>query len=158
MLYWPWRGRFFVVVELKYTFEIHKSLSLFFYLKTFRTLLILHELLYAVAYKIKGANNLYFGAQLSKFLFYAASDQERFTGEQFKFIALFPFVSVAVLAGFSLIIFPQYFQFIFTVLFIHQMFCGADFAVVSFLRKQGLTNVLTFDSREEETTYFLKCA
>jgi hypothetical protein len=139
--------------------------NLFYMLQTvagilfsFSLLIILHELLHAIAYKIKGADNLYFGAQISKFLFYAASDEERFTGDQYKFIALFPFVSIAALSGMLLLVFPQYFQFIFSVLFIHHIFCGADFAVISFLQKHGLANVLTFDSREKQTTYFLKCA
>lgn len=125
-------------------------------LASFSFLIVLHELFHAIAYKIKGANRLYFGFQPSKFLFYAASDNDKFTGKQFKFIALFPFTCITFLLLCLLTLFPQYFLFIFTILFIHHIFCGADFAVANYLQKHGANQMLTFDSKEKETTYFLK--
>jgi hypothetical protein len=127
-------------------------------LVSFSILIFLHEFLHAVAYKIKGAKSLYFGAELSSFVFYVASNQEKFTGNQYKFIALFPFTIIIILSGILLIAFPQYFQLIFSILFVHHIFCGGDFAAVCFLQKHGVENILTFDSKEKQTTYFLKRA
>lgn len=129
------------------------------FLFSFSLLLVIHELLHGIAYKITGAKKVYFGAVLSQFVFYAGSDQEEFNGRQFRLIAIFPFAVITGSAILSLFLLPQYFFFTFTVLFIHTLFCSGDFAILNFMQQYDLDEIHTCDSKEkEETYYYLKHA
>lgn len=120
-------------------------------------LLIIHELLHGIAYKIAGAKKVYFGAVLSQFVFYAGSDQEEFNGRQFRLIAIFPVSVITGLGLLSLLLVPQYLFFTLTVLFIHTLFCSGDFAILNFMLQYNLDEIYTTDSNaKEETYYYLK--
>ncbi len=120
-------------------------------------LLIIHELLHGIAYKIVGAKKVYFGAVLSQFVFYAGSDQEEFNGRKFRLIAIFPFAVITGLGLLSLLLFPQYFFFTLTALFFHTLFCSGDFAILNFMQQYDLDQIHTSDSKsKEETYYYLK--
>lgn len=139
------------ILDEKITFPIQLATGILF---CFTLLIVLHELLHGIAYKLMGAKKIYFGAILSQFIFYAGSDQERFDGRKFRFIALFPFVCILMLGLICLLLFPEYFLIILTVLFIHTIFCGGDFAVLNFMEQYKLSEIYTFDSREKRETYF----
>lgn len=121
---------------------------------SFSLLIVVHELIHGVAYKMVGAKKVYFGAMLSKLIFFAASDQEKFNGVQFRFIALAPFISLLVAGVSGLLVVPQYFLFILTILFAHSFFCVGDFAVLNFMQQYELKKLYTYDSRSERKTYF----
>lgn len=140
---------FFIDEQIKYPIQI--ALGLIF---CFTILIIVHELLHGLAYKLVGAKKVYFGAVLSQFIFYAGSDQEKFNGTKFRFVALFPFASILVLGLISLLLFPEYFLFTCTVLFMHTLFCSGDFAVMNFMQQYDLKQIYTYDSREKKETYF----
>lgn len=124
---------------------------------SFTLVIIFHELIHGLAYKLVGAKKVYFGAMLSKFVFYAGSDQETFNGFQYRFIAISPFITVNTIGIIALIVAPEYFVFTLTVLFIHTLFCGGDFAMLNFIQKHDLSKIHTRDSREKrETYYYLK--
>lgn len=124
---------------------------------SFTLLIIFHELIHGLAYKLVGAKKVYFGAMLSKFVFYAGSDQETFNGFQYRFIAISPFITVNTIGIIALIVLPEYLVFTLTVLFIHTLFCGGDFAMLNFIQKHDLSKIHTCDSREKrETYYYLK--
>lgn len=139
------------ILENRITFPIQLIAGLVF---CFTVLIIAHELLHGIAYKLVGAKKVYFGAILSQFVFYAGSDGENFSGREFRFIALFPFAVVFLLGAISLILFPEYFLGILTILFLHTLFCSGDFAVVNFMQQYDLNQIITFDSREKGETYF----
>ena len=120
----------------------------------FSLLIVLHELLHALAYKVVGAKKVYFGAMLSKFVFFAGSDQEKFNGTKYRFIALFPFLSITCAGLLLILFFPEYFLFSLTILFFHTLFCGGDFAVLNFIGKYDLRKFYTYDSRQTRETYF----
>ena len=120
----------------------------------FTLLIVVHELLHGIAYKLMGAKQVYFGAMLSQLIFYAGSDQEKFNGKQFRFIAIAPFVSILTAGLLSLLLLPQYFLFILTVLFAHSFFCVGDFAVLNFMQQYDLDEICTYDSRSEGKTYY----
>lgn len=117
-------------------------------------LVVIHELIHALAYKLKGANHIYFGANLKKFVFYAASDGDIINGKDFKFVALAPFVVITavnlVLIGFI----PAYKLFFLTIIATHTMFCGGDFAMVNFISQYPLRKIFTFDVRQAKESYF----
>lgn len=120
----------------------------------FTILIILHELLHGLAYKLSGAKNVYFGAIFSKFLFYAGSDQEEFNGTRYRFVALFPFVIITGVSLLMLLLYSEYIPFGLAVLFVHTLFCGGDFAAANFIAKHDLKKIHTYDSREKGETYF----
>lgn len=141
----------FVFTEGKTTYLIQFLLALFF---CFSFLIILHELLHGLAYKLVGARKVYFGAKLSQFVFYAGCDDQKFNGVQFRLIALFPFVCISLLGLAALFLFPSYFLFTITVLGLHTLCCSGDFAVMNYIQQYDLKKVFTYDLKAEETTYF----
>lgn len=124
------------------------------FLFSFTLLILFHELLHALAYKLVGAKRVYFGAPQSKSGFYAGSDQEAFNGIQFRFIALSPFITISMTGLIALLILPQYFIFVLTVLLIHTLFCGGDFATLNFMHKHDLSKIHTYNSREKRVIYY----
>lgn len=144
-------GGALVFLEGETTYLVQLSIGLLF---AFTIMIVLHELLHGLAYKLVGAKKVYFGAILSQFIFYAGSDNEKFNGVQFRFIALLPFAIITALCFLALLFFSNYFLGILTVLFIHTLACGGDFAVVNFMQQYDLRRFHTHDSREEEVTFF----
>lgn len=138
-------------MEDKTTYLIQFLLALVF---CFSVLIIIHELLHALAYKLVGAHRVYFGAKLSQFVFYAGCDDQKFTGVQYRLVALLPFVCISLLGLAALFLFPSYFIFSMTVLGLHTLFCCGDFAVMNYIQQYDLKKVFTYDLKAEETTYF----
>ncbi len=117
-------------------------------------LVVIHELIHALAYKLKGANHIYFGANLKKFVFYAASDGDVIDGKDFKFVALAPFVVITAINLAMLGFIPAYKLFFLTIIATHNMFCGGDFAMVNYISKYPLRKIFTFDVRHLKESYF----
>ena len=57
-------------------------------------LIIVHELLHALAYLLTGARKIAFGAIIKKFVFYALADRQVISPGAFRIVALAPFVVV----------------------------------------------------------------
>ena len=55
---------------------------------TFTVLIVLHELLHAIAYLLVGARKLSFGMNLKKFLFYVQADKQVLNYKKFMIVAL----------------------------------------------------------------------
>ncbi|WP_340064992.1 DUF3267 domain-containing protein [Ascidiimonas aurantiaca] len=117
-------------------------------------LIILHELLHALAYAVLGARHLYFGANLKKFVFYVGSDGDFFSGKQFRIIALSPFIGVLFLSILLLITAPQYTFFSLFVICLHSFFCGGDFGMLNYAAQFPDKQFFTSDSRKKKETYF----
>lgn len=140
---------YFVEREASYLVQI--LLGLIFSLTL---LIVIHELLHAAAYKLAGAKNVYFGAVLSKFVFFAGSDKEVFNGSRYKFIALFPFLCITICSLTGMIVWPEYLTFFITLVCIHTLFCGGDFAILNYIQQFDPRRIHTSDSREKKETYF----
>lgn len=119
-------------------------------------LVVIHELIHAIAYKMIGAKKLSFGMRLRKFLFFVLADKEVFTLRQFKFVALAPVVTVAALTIIGMIFAynQPMFYFYLSVFGIHSLFCGGDFGLLSYFENRKDKEILTFDVKEEGKTYF----
>lgn len=144
-------GTVLYVAEQEATYLVQILLGLIFSLTL---LIVLHELLHGLAYKLAGANKVYFGAILSKFVFFAGSDQEVFNGKQYKFIALFPFLCITIAGLIGALVWPEYLTFFLSVLCTHTLFCGGDFAIMNFTHQYDLRKIHTYDSRKKKETYF----
>lgn len=117
-------------------------------------LIVLHEWIHGLAYRFFGAKNVYYGANIKQFVFYAASDGDVFTGRQFRSIAFAPFVVITLLCLILMWIFPQYLFFFAIVLALHTLFCGGDFMMVHFISQHDLDKIRTHDNREKAESYF----
>jgi hypothetical protein len=117
-------------------------------------LVVIHELIHALAYKLKGAHHIYFGGSLKKFIFYAASDGDILNGKDFRFVALAPFVIVSLVNQMLIVFMPDYTIFFITVIALHNLFCGGDFAMINFINQYPLSKVFTFDLRRTKESYF----
>lgn len=135
------------------TYAIQAGLGFVF---SFSVLIVIHEWIHGLAYKIYGAKNVYYGGSIKQFVFYAASDGDVFTGRQFRVIAFAPFAAVTTLCLVLMLLFPQYVFLLLTILSLHTMFCGGDFLFIHFLSQHGLDRVRTYDSREKAESYFYR--
>lgn len=117
-------------------------------------LIIIHELIHALAYRLMGAKHIYFGANIKKFVFYAASDGDIINGKAFGLIALAPFAVIS-LSGLSLcLLFPYYTPLFVTILALHNLFCGGDFAMLNFINQYPVKKIFTVDLRAVKESYF----
>ena len=121
-------------------------------------LIVIHELLHAIAYLIVGARKLSFGMNLKKFMFYVQADKQVLNYKQFMIVALAPAVVVGVvsLAG-AIFYYGQPFYYFFLVIFgLHGLFCGGDFGLLCFFENRKEDEIYTFDVKSEGKTYFYK--
>ena len=123
---------------------------------SFSLLIILHELLHAVAYKIRGAGKITFGAIWKKFIFYAAADQQVVDYASFKVVALAPFVTVKIVSVVMALLFwsnPLAYFFV-SLMCIHSLFCAGDIAMLAFYNLHGDKEIYNFDDLSRKKTFF----
>ncbi len=121
---------------------------------SFTLLIIIHELLHALAYYLVGGKNIYFGADIKKFVFYAASDKAVYNGRQFSIIALSPFIMINLICLIAYYINPASGSFCLTILFFHSLFCSGDFIFLNFVSNYKLEHFYTYDNRQEQKSYY----
>ena len=121
-------------------------------------LIVIHELLHAIAYLIVGARKLSFGMNLKKFMFYVQADKQVLNYKQFMIVALAPAVVVGVVSLAGAIYFygqPLYYSFM-VIFGLHGLFCGGDFGLLCFFENRKEEEIYTFDVKSEGKTYFYK--
>ncbi|SHF93610.1 Putative zincin peptidase [Mariniphaga anaerophila] len=125
---------------------------------SFSLLIVIHELLHLLAFKITGAKKVRIGGDLKKFIFYAEADRHVLNKKQFSFIALTPLVAVKImaLAGIILTISSPAVYFWIFVMCVHSLFCAGDVGMLSFLNRFTDSEIYTFDVSEEKRSYFYR--
>lgn len=123
---------------------------------SFSLLIVIHELLHALAYLLSGARRISFGLNLKKFVFYALADQQVIASRAFHWIALTPLVVVKLICIAGAITFynEQLMYFFVTVMCLHSIFCAGDMAMLAFYRLHNEKEIYNFDNRSEGKTYF----
>ena len=123
---------------------------------SFSVLIVIHELLHALAYLLSGARRISFGLNLKKFVFYALADQQVIASRAFHWIALAPLVVVKLICIAGAITFynEQLMYFFVTVMCLHSLFCAGDMAMLAFYRLHHEKEIYNFDNRSEGKTYF----
>ncbi len=123
---------------------------------SFSVLIVVHELLHALAYRLTGARRISFGLELKKFIFYAMADRQVIAPRAFHFVALTPFILVKLicLIGFlsSHNIVLTY--FFLSVMCLHSLFCAGDIAMLAFYNLYPDREIYNYDNRTEGKTYF----
>ena len=125
---------------------------------TFTLLILIHELLHALAFKLTGAGKVTIGSYLKKFIFYAAADQHVLNRNQFKMVALMPFVVVKFISIAGIVYFighPAFYFWIFIVC-AHSLFCSGDIGMLDYLYQEKDSEIYTFDVQKEKKSYFFR--
>ncbi len=119
-------------------------------------LIIIHELLHALAYLVTGARKISFGAIPQKFIFYALADRQVVSPNAFRVVALAPFVIVKILCLAGIVIYfnEQLMYFFITIMCLHSLFCAGDIAMLSFYRIHKGKEIYNFDDKTKGKTYF----
>ncbi|KXX69406.1 hypothetical protein AVL50_19185 [Flammeovirga sp. SJP92] len=144
-------------IQLFRTNENEHLISFLFVIPLIPLLIIIHELLHGLGYKIVGAKSVYFGMELKKFMFYAGSDRERIGGRKFLFIILLPFVVISLGLLLYLILDFSHYRLILFLSFFHILSCSGDSALLNFIFINGIDCVETEDFRaEQKTNYYIK--
>ena len=132
---------------------ISMGLALLF---SFSILIVIHELLHAVAYLLSGAKKISFGVILKKFVFYALADQQVIESRAFHFVALMPFVVIKLICLTGTIVFynQSWMYFFLSVMCLHSLFCAGDLAMLAFYNLHQGKEIYNYDNRSEGKTYF----
>jgi len=119
-------------------------------------LIVIHELLHALAYLLIGARKISFGVIPKKFIFYALADRQVIAKQAFHIVALAPFVIVKLICVIGIIEFynEQIMYFFLSVMCLHSLFCAGDIAMLAFYRIHKEKEIYNFDNKSEGKTYF----
>jgi hypothetical protein len=119
-------------------------------------LIVIHELLHALAYLLSGAKKISFGFILKKFIFYALADRQVIASGAFHFVALAPLIVVKILCMIGFLVFynEPLMYFILSVMCLHSLFCAGDVAMLAFYNLNRGKEIFNFDNRSEGKTYF----
>lgn len=118
-------------------------------------LILPHELLHGLAYRILGARKIRFGMDLQQFIFYVTADRFPISKSELAFLALTPFVLInAMIIAVTAIWAPQFTLFFTALLLSHNVMCIGDFAMISYAcsYKRELYN---FDDMEKRGAFSL---
>ena len=119
-------------------------------------LIVIHELLHALAYLLTGARKISFGVIPKKFVFYALADRQVIAKRAFYIVALTPFIVVKLICIIGFIEFynEQLMYFFLSVMCLHSLFCAGDIAMLAFYRIHKEKEIYNFDNKSEGKTYF----
>lgn len=123
---------------------------------SFSVLVIIHELLHALAYLLTGARKISFGAIIKKFVFYALADRQVISPRAFHIVALAPFILVKLACLIGIVIFfnQQLMYFCIAVMCLHSLFCAGDIAMLAFYHIHSEKEIYNFDDKAKGKTYF----
>lgn len=119
-------------------------------------LIVIHELLHALAYLAIGARRISFGSVLRKFIFYAIADRQVINSRAFHVVALTPFLVVKIVCLLGIIHYygDQLAYFFLTVMCLHSLFCAGDIAMLAFYKFHDGKEIYNFDDKSQGKTYF----
>ncbi len=114
-----------------------------------------HEGLHALGFLLIGARKIRFGADLSQAIVYATAKDFAAGRKGFSLVALAP-VAVINLASLPFIFggSARMQVFLLTMLFLHNIMCIGDFAMLSFFRQHKEKELYTFDDTDTLTAWF----
>jgi hypothetical protein len=117
-------------------------------------LIPIHEIIHGLAFKIKGAKSVQYKAYWKKLVFYAIADKFSVNYNDFRLVALAPFVTITIFCLVLALVFTDYWVFFITVAYSHTAFCGGDFGLLSYMYENRESKILTVDDVDNKKTYF----
>lgn len=120
-------------------------------------LIPIHEWIHGLAYKVVGAPKVSYGANWSKFYFYAVADHYVVNRKAFRLIALAPFFVINTALILTIFFVNLKLQWFFLgLLLIHTAACSGDFAMLSFYLRHKLDDIYTYDDVKNKISYFYR--
>lgn len=125
---------------------------------SFTLLILVHELLHLLAFKLTGARQVKIGGYLKRFIFYAEADRHVLNRRQFTFVALTPLVVVKLttLAGVIFTIGSPSCYFWIFLMCVHSLFCAGDIGMLAFFDRFPDSELFTYDAGETKQSYFYR--
>jgi hypothetical protein len=115
----------------------------------------LHEYIHVIAYKINGATNTSYDANLKKFYFMALADKFVANKREFQIVALAPFLIISiVLIGIIFLVNENWKLSIMATLLAHTAMCSGDFGLLSYFDYHRDKDIVTYDVVENNISYF----
>jgi hypothetical protein len=115
-----------------------------------------HELLHGLAYRVLGARKIKFGADLQQFIFYVTADRFPISKKELAFLAMTPFVLINLgLIALTAAWVSQFTLFSASLLLCHNIMCIGDFAIISYAFSQK-GELYTYDDIGIKKSYFFK--
>lgn len=117
-------------------------------------LIPLHEGLHGLAYYLLGARKIHYTANFRKFYFTAQADRFVVGEKAFYGVAFTPFLVIGLLSIVVGFVWPVLWLPATTVLLVHTVFCGGDFALAGFFYRHHQQGMLTYDDVPAKHAYF----
>lgn len=115
----------------------------------------LHEYIHVLAYKSQGAKNTSYDSNIKKFYFMALADKFVANKNEFRIVALAPFISITIILLLLLTISTYNWSLtILGILLCHTAMSSGDFSLLSFFEFHSDKEVVTYDDVENKITYF----
>lgn len=116
-----------------------------------------HELLHIVPYYISGARDIRAGMDLRQYLFYVTAHRFVAGRQQFRIVAMFPFVLISLAAALLILTVPDLWKWSLSLfLFIHATMCAGDFALLNFYFINRKKKIYTWDDADRKEAYFFE--
>jgi hypothetical protein len=115
----------------------------------------LHEYIHVLAYKSLGAKNTSYDSNIKKFYFMALADKFVANKNEFRIVALAPFISITFISLLLLTISSYNWSLtILGILLCHTAMSSGDFALLCFFEFHSDKEVVTYDDVENKISYF----
>lgn len=113
-----------------------------------------HELLHGLAYRLLGARHIRFGVDFQQFIVFVTADRFPISRNELRFLAMTPFAVInAVLITLTATLFTEWALLSATLLLSHNIMCIGDFALTSYANKNK-GEIYTYDEIENKKSYF----
>lgn len=114
-----------------------------------------HELMHIIPYYLTGARNIRIAMDLKQYMFYVTAHRHVATENQFRFVALVPFLLTSLAGLVFVLILPGLWKWSLSLfLFVHATMCAGDFAMLNYYFLNKGKKIYTWDDFDEKTAYF----
>lgn len=119
-------------------------------------LIPLHEYIHVLAYRSQGAQETSYDVHWRKFYFLAVAHEFIAGRRQFRIVALAPVAIITLVGLLAMPLAAADWQLtILAMLLVHAAFSAGDFGLLSYFHEHRHLEVVTFDDRDQKTSYFL---
>jgi hypothetical protein len=114
-----------------------------------------HELLHIIPFYLSGAKNIRVSMDLKQYMFYVTAHKHVATANQFRFVALVPFIIVSMSTLLLILYLPGLWKWSLSLfLFVHATMCAGDFAMLNFYFLNRMKKIYTWDDADQKIAYF----
>lgn len=114
-----------------------------------------HEFLHIIPYYLSGAKNIRIGMDLSQYMFYVTAHRHVTTANQFRIVAVVPFLISSFALLFLILYLPGLWKWSLSLLlFVHTTMCAGDFAMLNYFYINRRKKIYTWDDFDDKVAYF----